>query len=175
MKSGIIILSELRGPVRERVLDIQRRFDPRLAAGVPPHLTFAGSSGMGPIASSTPETELRDALAPIARETSPLSLSLLRPVKFMQTNIVVLPLDPHGPVRALHERIKQSGLRYEQPRFAFTPHVTLNFFRELPQDELRAILNVHVDEPLEVDHLSVYRTVDITNTQKLFELSLNGG
>ena len=54
----------------------------------------------------------------------------------MQTQIVVLPLDPHGPLRTLHERIKMSGLRAARPRFYFTPHVTLNLYRELPPELL---------------------------------------
>lgn len=174
MKSGIVILTELRGPVRERVLEIQHRFDPKLAAGVAPHLTLAGSSGMGPIAPGIPLDELRRRLEPIARETRPMTLHLLRPIKFMQRDVVVLPLDPHGPLRALHERIKRSGLRYEEPRHAFTPHVTLSFFRELSQDALRQLLGVRVREPVVVDHIQVHRTVDITNTEKLFELPLAG-
>jgi 2'-5' RNA ligase len=174
VKSGIIILSELHGPVRDRVLEIQRQFDPKLAAGVAPHLTITGSSGMGPIATRTSEAELRRLLEPIARETQPMTLSFLAPMKFMQTHIVVLPLDPHGPLRALHERIKTSGVRYERARFAFTPHVTLNFFRELSADEVRALLTLRVTEPVLVDRISAHRTVNITDTKKLLELRLGG-
>lgn len=174
MKSGIVILSEIQGVVRERILEIQRRFDPKLAAGVPPHLTFTGSSGMGPVATSTTTAQLRAALEPVARTTAPLTLSFLKPMRFMQSDVVVLPLDPNGPVRALHERIKNSGLTYEQPRFTFTPHVTLSFFRELSPGEIRALLAVRVSEPVIVDRISVHRTVDITNSKKLFELPLLG-
>ena len=53
MKSGIVILSELRGPVRDRVLELQRRYDPKLAGMLPPHVTLTGSSGIGPIAADT--------------------------------------------------------------------------------------------------------------------------
>jgi 2'-5' RNA ligase len=172
VKSGIIILTELRGPVRERVLEIQRQFDPKLAAGVAPHLTLVGSSGMGPIATSTPIEELRRVLEPIALETEPMTLTLQRPMKFMQRDVVVMPLDPHGPLRALHERLKTSGLHFEHPRFAFTPHVTLSFFRELSRDELRALLATRIVDPVVVDHIQVHRTVDITDTKKLFELPL---
>jgi 2'-5' RNA ligase len=172
VKSGIIILSELRGPLRELVLDIQRRFDPKLAAGVPPHVTITGSSGMGPISTHTTQDELRSALEPVARETEPMTLRFKRPIRFMQTNVVVLPLDPNGPIRALHERIKTSGLVFEHPRFTFTPHVTLSFFRELTPDDARALLAVRVDEPVTIDHISAHRTVDITNSKKLLELPL---
>lgn len=158
--------------MRERVLEIQRRFDPKLAAGVAPHLTLVGSSGMGPISTSTPVEELRSVLAPIARETEPMVLTLQRPMKFMQRDVVVMPLDPHGPLRALHERLKSSGLHFEHPRFAFTPHVTLSFFRELSREELNALLATRIVEPVIVDHIQVHRTVDITDTKKLFELPL---
>ncbi len=172
MKSGIIILSELTGDVRERVLEIQRRFDPKLAAGVAPHVTITGSSGMGPISTLTTEEELRRALEPVARETEPMTLRFKRPIRFMQTNVVVLPLDPNGPIRALHERIKTSGLLFEPPRFTFTPHVTLSFFRELTPDDARALLALRVDEPVTIAHISAHRTVDITNSKKLLEVPL---
>jgi len=172
MKSGIIILSELRGAVRERVLEIQHRFDPKLATTATPHVTITGSSGTGPISGTMTRDELRSALEPIARATEPMTLPFLRPMRFMQSNVVVLPLDPNGPIRALHERIKTSGLLFAQPRFTFTPHVTLSFFRELTPDDASALLALRVDEPVTIDHIAAYRTVDITNSKKLLELSL---
>lgn len=174
MKSGIIVLTEIRGPLRELILDVQRRFDPKLAHGVPPHVTITGSSGIGPIAADTPTAQLRAALAPIARDTQPMTLSFQRPMRFMQTNVVVLPLDPNGPLRTLHERIKNSGLVYEQPRFTFTPHVTLSFFRELTPADERELLAIRLSEPLTIDHISAHRSVDITNSTKLIELALGG-
>lgn len=174
MKPGIVILSELQGDLRERILEIQRRFDPRLAAGVPPHLTLTGSSGMGPIPAHTSLEELRSALEPVARATAPLTLEFLPPHRFMQTNVVVLPLDPNGPVRALHERIKLSGLPYEQPRFTFTPHVTLSYFRELTPADAKALLALRMTGPVVIDRISAHRTVDLVNSQKLLELPLQG-
>jgi 2'-5' RNA ligase len=174
MKSGIVILSELHGPLRDRILEIQRRFDPKLAAGVPPHVTLTGSSGMGPISTQTSAEELQSALSPIARDTRPITLSFLAPMRFMQTNVVVLPLDPNGPIRHLHERIKNSGLTYEQPRFTFTPHVTLSFFRELAPRDLKALLSIRIAEPFTIDRISAHRTVGYVNSKKLVELELRG-
>ncbi len=172
MKPGIVILAELSGPAAERVHGLQQRYDPRMAAELPPHITLAGSSGMGPIDVETPLEELRDKLEPIARETQPLVVQFEPPHRFMQTNLVVLPLDPHGPVRELHERIRRAGLRYEPARFTFTPHCTLNFYRELPAAELRELLAVRVREPVTIDRIDCYRTVDLTRTEKLLELEL---
>lgn len=174
MKSGIVILSELHGAVRDRVLEIQRRVDPKLAAMLPPHVTITGSSGIGPIPAATTEAELRRALEPIARTTEPMTLHFGRPIRFMQTDVVVLPLDPHGPLRSLHERIMKSGLRYERPRFTFTPHVTLSFFRQLRDDEARALLALRVDEPVVIDRIGAYRATSPIKSIRVLELPLGG-
>jgi 2'-5' RNA ligase len=174
VKTGIVILAELQGALRERILDIQRRFDPRLAAGVPPHVTITGSSGMGPISTATTASQLRTALEPIARETPPMTLRFLKPHRFMQTDIIVLPLDPNGPLRALHERIRSSGLAYEQPRFTFTPHVTLTFFRQLSPQDAKTLLALRFEDPVLVDRISAHKTVNIVNSKKLLELPLTG-
>jgi 2'-5' RNA ligase len=174
MKSGIVILSEVRGPMRERIHEIQQRYDPKMAKAVSPHVTITGSSGMGPIATRTSVERLREALEPIARDTAPLTLTFRSPMRFMQTNVVVLPLDPNGPLRALHERIKLSGLRFEHPRFTFTPHVTLSFFPELKPDDARALLAIRITEPIIVDHIAAYRTVSITDSKEILRLPLRG-
>lgn len=174
MKPGIVVLAEIRGEMKARILEIQRQFDPKLANGLPPHLTITGSSGMGPFPSRTTEEQLRAALEPIARATPPLELQFLPPMKFMQSNIIVLPLDPNGPLRQLHERIKMSGLKYEQPRFTFTPHVTLNFFRELPPSDVKELLSVRIQQPLIIDRISAHRTTDQITSKKILQLSLTG-
>lgn len=174
MKSGIIVIALLEPPLRERVLALQQRFDPKLAATQPPHLTVAGSSGMGPISTKTTMDELRAALEPITRTTPPMSLRFQAPVRFMQTNVVVLPLDPHGPIRELHDRIKASGLLHERPRFTFTPHVTLSFFPEPTPENLRAMLAVRIDEPVVLRRIQCHETLDLTRTRLLLELELTG-
>lgn len=173
LRSGLFILLELTGESAEQIAALQREFDPRLAALGPPHVTIAGSSGMGPIAADTPVEELRAKLEPIARETAPLVLPFQRPHRFMQTNIVVLPLDPHGPIRALHERIKTSGLRAGWPRFAFTPHCTLSLYPELPQERMRRLLASRITDPAEMRTLTVFRTTEgHVQSRKLLVLPL---
>jgi 2'-5' RNA ligase len=174
MKPGIVVLSELHGPIADRLLEIQRRVDPRMAAELPPHITIAGSSGMGPISPATSDAELRAALEPIAAATAPFSVTLQPPMQFMQSTVVVLPIDPNGLIRALHERIKSSGLLHEQPRFTFTPHLTLSFYPELPRDRLRELLRVRIAEPIVIDGIQAYRATDLTRTMKVLDLPLRG-
>ena len=172
--SGIFITAELTGPVLAQVRELQRRFDPKLANELPPHITVFGSSGAGPISPDTPVSALRAALEPIAAATPPLLLTFQWPLRFLVREIVVLPLDPHGPLRALHERLKGAGISYAIARYPFTPHCTLNFYPQLTTESLRALLAVRVDEPFVVDRLRVYHTRAPQPPAHLFDLPLGG-
>ena len=174
MKPGVIVMTELHGPVADRLRDIQQAYDPRMAAELPPHITITGSSGMGPFPPETTDDELRLALATVAADTAPFAVRLEPPTRFMQSTVVVMTVDPNGPIRALHERIKASGLSFEQPRFTFTPHATLSFYPELPRDKLRELLRVRITEPVLIDSIQAYRAVTLTRTQKVLDLPLTG-
>src|SRR6185437_3232362 len=174
MKPGIVILSELHGGAADHVRAIQERYDPRMAAELPPHITITGSSGMGPIAPGTTDEELRAALEPVALETEPIPVVLQPPTRFMQSTVVVMQIDPNGPIRALHERIKASGLSYEQPRFTFTPHCTLSFYPQLTREQLKDLLRVRIAEPIVIDSVQAYRAITLTHTRKVVDLPLGG-
>jgi 2'-5' RNA ligase len=175
VKPGIIVMSELHGPVADQVREIQRAYDPRMAAELPPHITITGSSGMGPIRYDVTDDALRTALEPVARQTAPFRVSLQAPRRFMQSLVVTMQIDPNGPVRVLHEAIKRTGLAYEAPRFTFTPHLTLSFYPELTQERLRELLRIRIEEPVVIDSIQAYRAVDLTRTTKVLDLNLSGG
>jgi len=172
--TGIYVIAPLQATLSAEILEIQMRFDPKLARLMPPHITIIGSSGAGPIAPATTVDELRTALEPIARATAPLELALGEPVRFMQTEIIVLPLRPYGPLRELHERIAKSGLTYSPPRFAFTPHITLSFYRQLSVDERRAALAVRITEPAVVTQIECSLSNDPQPARHLLTLPLTG-
>jgi 2'-5' RNA ligase len=171
---GIFVLAPIGGPAGERIRRLQERYDPKLATTSRPHVTLVGSSGVGPIVAGTTEATLRSALEPVAREMPPLTLPFGAPRRFMQTNIVSLPLDPHGPLRELFERIRASGLRFGPVRFEFTPHVTLSYFPTLDRRREREILAERVTEPAVVDRLELSLTNDPQPPSRLFELPLAG-
>jgi len=172
---GIFVVIDARGAAGERIHAIQQAYDPKLANYLPPHLTLAGSSGIGPIDPSTPRDRLLAVLREIADSTAPMVLPFKVPHRFMQTDIVVLPLDHHGPLRDLHERIASSGLSFQPARFSFTPHVTLSFFRTLTAQQRRELLAVRLEEPLIVDHLRCSLTNEPLPPRPLFELPLAAG
>lgn len=172
MKRGFFIVSELTEPSRSAVLDVQRWADPKLAKDTTPHITLVGSSGVGPIRADTPVGELRDELASAASQIAPFTLQFGRPMRFMQTDIVVLPLDPHGALRALHERIAASSLRFDRARFSFSPHCTLSFFSTLTPENERRLLRVRVDEPVTIDRVQCYLTVEPVGGRRVLDIAL---
>jgi hypothetical protein len=153
--AGIFVLAPIVGPAAAVIHDLQERHDPKLAAAFPPHITLAGSSGVGPIRAGTSRQALERALGPIADNTEPLILPFGRPHRFMQTDIISLPLDPHGPLRILHDLIAQSDLVFGPVRYTFTPHVTLNLYRTLTADARRVLLAVDLAEPAQLDRLTL--------------------
>ena len=172
--SGIFVIAELDGAIGERIHAAQERFDPKLAAESPPHVTLIGSSGAGPIPVETSVDLLRRAIEPVAAASPPLSLRFGPPMRFLQREIVVLPLDPHGPLRALYQRLKESGIPYAPARWPFTPHCTLSFYRTLTPETLRPLLALREKESWTLRTLRVYHTHEPQPPTLLFDAPLLG-
>jgi len=173
--NGIFILAELPGEIGERIRAINERYDPRLAKYKPPHITLTGSSGAGPIPPSVSVEEMRRRLEPITSTTAPITLSFRPPQRFMQTDIVVLPIDPHGPIRVLHDRLATSGLSFTRARYTFSPHCTLSLYPVLDPQSVRELLGTRMSEPFVIDAIQLYHTRDPQPSTKLLELPLTGG
>lgn len=169
---GIFILAPVTGALAEQVAAIQREHDPRLANLWAPHLTLIGSSGAGPIHADTTRAQLQQALAPIAAAQAPLTLPLGRPQRFPGRDIVVLPLSPHGPLRALHEALRASGLPMAPARYPFTPHLTLTMYPPLDRPREQRLLALRIAGPLVVDRLEVHLTADPQPPTRLLTLPL---
>lgn len=171
--NGIFIIAELGGEAGEAIRRINEKYDPKLARYKPPHVTITGSSGAGPIPGSIDPDLLRQRLEPVTQSTEPLSLRFGPPLRFLQTEIIVLPLDPHGPLRQLHDRIVSSGLPFQRARFTFSPHATLSLYPTLTRETEKELLAVRVREPAIIDRLTVYHTLDPQPSIKLLELNLS--
>ena len=160
MKSGVFATMEIDEPARSQVLTVQQWADPRLAGESPPHVTMIGSSGAGPMPPGTPAARIRELVEPITAGTAP---------------IVVLPIDSHGPLRTLHERIRSSGLPFERPRFPFSPHVTLSFYPRLTPEMERRLMQVRVDDPVRLDRIKFWLTIEPQPPRLLVEFVLGEG
>jgi 2'-5' RNA ligase len=172
---GIFIIAELPDELAQRVSAVQRINDPRMALVWQPHITLIGSSGSGPILADTPVNEIRQALVPIASGAEPIELRFGPPERFPGRDIVVLPLDPHGPLRALHESLRTAGLRTHRPRYPFTPHCTLTMYPPLSRARERQLLTLSFPEPFTVERLRVVLTRAPQPAKLLLDLPLGRG
>jgi 2'-5' RNA ligase len=173
--NGIFILAELPPEIADRVRAINERYDPKLSRHKPPHLTLTGSSGAGPIPPSATVEEMREKLEPITLGTAPITLSFQAPQRFMQTDIIVLPIDPHGPLRVFHDQIVASGLPFTRARYTFSPHCTLSLYQSLDPKSIRELLETRIPEPFVISAIQLYHTRDPQPSRKLLELPLAGG
>ena len=173
--NGIFILAELPQEMAGKIRELNERYDPKLARYKPPHITLTGSSGVGPIPPSVTVEEIRDKLEPIVAETAPIKLSFQAPKRFMQTDIIVLPIDSHGPLRVLHDRIITSGLPFGRARYTFSPHSTLSLYQSLDAKSIRELLKTQLPDPFVISAIQVYHTRDPQPSRKLLELALAGG
>jgi 2'-5' RNA ligase len=171
---GIFITAELEGELATRIHALQMEFDPKMARALPPHITLTGSSGVGPIPTDTPLVTLKGAILPLAATTAPVTVRFGPPERFVGRNIVSLRMDPHGPLRALHEKIATCGLPFMPARFPFTPHCTLNLYPELTATKLRKMMAVRITEPFTIRLLRVYHTQEPQAPVLLFDAPLTG-
>jgi 2'-5' RNA ligase len=172
--NGIFIVADLDPVVAGKIADINRQFDPKLAGSRQPHVTITGSSGAGPIPPNVDVAEIERRLRPITTTTAPMTLRFGKPQRFLQSEIVVLPLDPHGELRRLHDRIVASGIPFTRARFTFTPHCTLSLYPTLTPEAARQLLSVRIPDDVVLNRIDVYHTNDPQPARKLLELPLTG-
>ena len=175
MADGVFIVADLFGADADRIAVLQRELDPKFAALFRPHVTLAGSSGVGPLPPDVQVEELRDALTSVGENVAPLEFVFGAPERFPATNIIVLPLPVHGPVRWLHDRIGTCGLPFAPPKFAFTPHCTVHFYRTMTDEALRRAQRFRVRGPILVDRIQAYRSREPQPAVLLCEIMLSGG
>jgi len=170
--SGIFVIAQLSGDLAAQIAEVQRAHDPRLAALWPPHITLIGSSGAGPVFADTPIDELRERIGGVTTQTAPIHLAFGPPHRFPDRDIVVLPLDPHGPLRAFHESMKICGVRTHRARYPFTPHCTLTMYPPLERTRERRLLGLRFPQPFVVDSVRVLLTREPQPAKLLLELPL---
>jgi len=172
--AGSFVLVPVGGAAGTAIEAMRRTHDPKLANSNAPHLSLIGSSGAGPILPDQSPDDIRERLAAVAARIAPFEVRALRPMRFPGTNIVSFELDPHGPLRALHETIKACGLRFGPVRFPFSPHLTVSFYRTLDRAMERALLQLILEPPVVIDRLELSRTNDPQPPSALFTLPLTG-
>ena len=174
MADGIFIVADLFGPEADRIAALSQKLDPKFAALFRPHVTLAGSSGVGVLPLGTPQKDVCEALLRVGGSVAPLDFVFGAPERFPATNIIMLPLPVHGPVRWLHDRIATCGLPFSAPKFAFTPHCTVHFFRTMTDEAWQRARRFRVRAPIRVERIQAYATREPQPARLVCEVELNG-
>ena len=174
MADGIFVVADLFGPEADRIAALQRELDPKFAALFRPHVTLAGSSGVGVLAAGTPAAEVEAALQRVGATVAPLDFTFGSIDRFPATNIIMLPLPVHGPVRWLHDAIATCGLPFASPKFAFTPHCTVHFFRTMTDETWQRARRFRVRAPIRVERIQAYLAREPQPARLLCDVALRG-
>lgn len=174
MADGIFIVADLFGAEADRIAALQQQLDPKFANLFRPHVTLTGSSGAGVLPLGTPAAEVRAALERACATIAPVEFVFGAPERFPATNIIMLPLPVHGPVRWLHDRLANCGLPFAAPKFAFTPHCTVHFFRTMTDEAWQRARRFRVRAPIRVDRIQAYATREPQPATLVCEVTLGG-
>lgn len=174
MADGIFIVANLFGAEADRIDALIREIDPKFANLYRPHVTLAGSSGVGALPLDTPAGTVRDALERVGESVAPLDFTFGLPERFPATNIIVLPLPVHGPVRWLHDAIATCGLPFAAPRFAFTPHCTVHIFRTMQAATWHRARRFRIEAPIRVERIQAYAAREPQRPVLLCDVTLRG-
>jgi hypothetical protein len=175
MAEGIFIVADLFGPEADRIAELQRELDPKFAGLFRPHVTLTGSSGAGVLPADLDIARLESAMAQVAEQTVPFNFVFGPPERFPATNIIALPLPVNGPVRWLHDGLIRSGLPFGVPKFAFTPHCTVHFFRTFTTETWERAKRFRVHAPIRVERVQAYLAQEFEQPRLVCEVGLCGG
>ena len=168
------VIADLDGAIGDRVRAIQQQFDPKLAAEAPPHVTLIGSSGAGPIPEDTPVELLREAIEPSPRRRRRSRFGSVPPMRFLQREIVVLPLDPHGPLRALHRAPEGFGNSVCAGALAVHAALHAELLSDAHARDAETAARVARTRPWTMQTLRVYHTREPQPPTLLFDAPLLG-
>jgi len=150
------VVLDLPPPVEQHVRDIRRAYG-SARQYLPVEITVAGSSGVGVFDPDQDADEALRRVADIARATAPFPMELGAVERFPDSSVYYWPIRDPAPVVAVHERLRDSGLRFAESPFPFSPHLTVDEFEAASPEldrQLRALPTP--SGPFTVSTLTVY-------------------
>ena len=150
------VVLDLPQPIADQVRRSQVRYGYGQDSPLPPHITLAGSNGVGELEVPEDAGPTYSTLDAIARATTPITASFGAVLRFSSTDTFVLTLLDEGPVTRLHRMIARSGLRFRPSPFPFRPHCTLTSGTSRSDDETADLSATRIPGTFVLDSLSVY-------------------
>ncbi len=156
MPANTYVCLDIPRPFADRVLEVRGRQHEVLRWSLPAETTVCGSNGVGPLASDEDPERVRTVLDRIAAETASIQVEFGDVRRFPASDVFYLSFRDEAPLRALHDRIARSGLRFASVPFPFEPHCTLRTAATISRQEADALLATRIPGAFVLDSLSLY-------------------
>ena len=150
------VVADVPPAVEQHVRDIRRRYG-SARQYLPVAVTLAGSSGVGVFAAEQDEDAALRTVSAIADAVPPFPLAFGAVARFPNSGVFYYPIREPAPLVTLHERLRDSGLRFESNPYPFSPHLTVDEFDDA--DEALAVELLALPAPageFRVESLTVY-------------------
>ena len=118
---------------------------------------------------------MREALTRVCETIAPLDFVFGAPERFPATNIIMLPCRCMGRCGGCMIASRTAGCRLRAPKFAFTPHCTVHFFRTMTDEAWQRARRFRVRAPIRVDRIQAYVTREPQPATLVCEIPLGGG
>lgn len=167
------IVLDLPVEVSEKVMSIRRANQDAFRSALPVEITVTGSTGVGVISQHQEQEKVFKILKDIADTTKPFRLSFKGVESVRDTSIYVLKLADETELLTLHERLKTSGINFDEMEHAYSPHCTLRSRTPITDIEKELILKTKIEEEFLVDTLTVYM-LDKLPIKNIYSVKLTG-
>lgn len=167
------ICMDVPEPQYSRVMAVRQRHCERLP-NIPVELTVAGSSGVGAIRAQLDPGDVVARLARFCAVTPPITAEFGAVVRFPATDIFVFSMADPIPFEALHDGLKQTGVRFEPSRFPFFPHCTLRMAGPLTDAAVSELFALRMPGTFTLATLSLYQRTPDDAIHKVWTGRLSG-
>jgi len=148
---------DLPEPVASKLMAIRRKHRDAFRSALPAEITVVGSGGVGCFMPDEDPEHVWAVLGQIAASTAPIETAMGEVIRFPGTDLFVFRPDPDDQLRALHERIATSSIRFQPNRFPYTPHCTLRGRSPVTEDDVASLLAERIPDRFRLNRMSVYR------------------
>lgn len=146
------VILPIKPPISDQVLALREQYGYTLA--IPVEVTVAGSGGVGVLEPDQDPTAVAEVLERIASETRPFSTEYGEVRRFPNTSIFWFSLKDEAPFRSIHQRLRESGIRFKANPFPYQPHCTLQV-RPRTEQETAELLSLRVSGTINFAELAL--------------------
>ena len=155
-ETNTYVVLDVPEPFASAVMAVRVRHRDEFRSSLPVEITIAGSNGVGEFEADQASEDVFALLTAIAAEAKTIEAAFGPVDCFPGTEIFFLTLEDEQPLRALHDRIANSPIRFKPCPFPYRPHCTLRDRTPISDEEVADLLAVEIPGSFVLDTLSVY-------------------